>query len=69
MINDFEQDDIDFALFLMSKLPVGFLSDCYMDYMVIKNYKQSQPITKSDINRLELQLKLGAYKSFTNKKD
>lgn len=69
MANEFEQEDLEFALFLMSKLPVGFLSDCYMDYMVIKSAKAKQAITNSDINRLELQLKLGAYKNFTNKKD
>lgn len=69
MVDQPNEEDIEFVLYLMSKLPVGFLSDCYMDYMVIKQKKQNQPITKSDINRLELQLKLGAFKSFTNKKD
>lgn len=69
MVDQPSEEDIEFVLYLMSKLPVGFLSDCYTDYMVIKQQSQKQPITKSDINRLELQLKLGAFKGFTNKKD
>ncbi len=69
MLEQPNEEDIEFVLYLMSKLPVGFLSAWYMDYLVIKQQSQKQPITKSDINRLELQLKLGAFKSFTNKKD
>lgn len=59
------EDDIEFLIYLISHLPVSYL---FMTYDDFKRSKQPTPITQSDINALELKLKLGAYKIKNNNK-
>ncbi len=66
MIDELYQDDKEFLMYLLNNLPAGYLALTYQDYMILKKLKSKVKgkITESDINRLELKMKLGEYKDF-----
>lgn len=66
MIDELYEDDKEFLMYLLNNLPVSYLAMTYQDYMVLKKLKPKLKgkITNSDINRLELKLKLGEHKNF-----
>lgn len=59
MLNELTPEDKEFIQYLLEQLPVGFIYMTYQDYQIVK---KGDKITESDINRLDLKLKLGAFK-------
>ncbi len=59
MLNELTPEDKEFIQYLLEQLPVGFIYMTYQDYQIVK---KRDKITESDINRLDLKLKLGAFK-------
>lgn len=71
MFDDLTPQDKEFLEYMMKQLPVGFLYMSYHDFKVMKKLERSlvTKITESDINRLELKLKLGEFNNFMKGKE
>jgi hypothetical protein len=68
VLNELTPEDREFIQYLLEQMPVGFLYMSWQDFQITKKMNADK-ITESDINRLDLQLKLGAYREVQRKKD